>query len=186
MGGFMGIGGSGAKADRSWQSLSAGGLNSIFNWALPSAQSSIGAGMGNLQKAGSFWQTLMSGNRSAVNQAVAPQVNAANTQADAQKRQLAASGTARGGGVACQQQQTDTNKLAQIQNLLFGARTTGASELGKIGAQEGAIGANLAADAGNAATNLGALGTNARGQDLQQQNALGQGAGELIAGLLLA
>jgi hypothetical protein len=186
MSGFLGIGGSGAKADRSWQSLSAGGLNNLFNWGMSTGQGATSAGLGALGKAGSFFSSLLSGNRAQTNAAMAPQIATANAQTDAQRRQLAASGTARGGGTAPASQTAQTTKLAQIQNMLFGARTGAAEGLTKVGSAEGGIGLSAAATAGNAATGLGELGTNARKQDLAQQQEIGQSIGQIAASLLFA
>jgi len=186
MGGFLGIGGTSAKTDRGWQIQSASGLSNLFNWALPQAKQSTGQGLSDLSSAGSFWKQLMSGNRSAVNAAVAPQVNTAQTMTDASRRQAAASGTARGGGTAGPAETAKDTQLAQIQNLLFGARTTGAEQVGKVGTATANVGANLAADAGNATANLGYLGTSAREQQLKQDNAMGAAIGQIAMGLLMA
>src|SRR5208337_55376 len=136
MSGFMGIGGSASKTDRKMQLQSSGGLSNLFNWAMPQAQQGVGAGMSDLSSAGGFFKSLMSGNRTALQQTVAPQVNAANATSDAQKRQQAASGTARGGGTAPANQTRDTDKLAAVQNALFGARSGAAGELAKVGGAE--------------------------------------------------
>jgi hypothetical protein len=186
MSGFLGIGGSSAKTDRGWQLQSASGLSNLFNWALPQAKTATAGGLSDLSSAGGFWKQLMSGNRSAVNAAVAPQANTAQTMDDASRRQAGASGTARGGGVAGANQTQKDATLARIQNMLFGARTTGAEQLAKVGTAGAGIGSNIMADAGNAAANLGSLGTSARGQQLAQDNATGAAVGQIAAGLLFA
>ena len=186
MGGFMGIGGSGAKTDRSWQSSAAGGLKNLFNWGMSTGTAATSAGLGDLSSAGGFFKQLMSGNRAATNAAMAPQISTANAQADAQRRQQEASGTARGGGTAAVNQQQQSSKLAQIQNMLFGARTGGASELAKVGSAEAGTGVAASNIAGNAASSLFSNATDARKQDLAQQQEIGQSIGQMAAALLLA
>jgi hypothetical protein len=212
MGGFLGIGGSQSKTDRTVQLQSFGGLNNLFNWALPQAKSAtstgisaLGTGMRTLGTAGSdigsaagFFKNLMSGNRNAVSAAVAPQANTAQTQADASRRQAAASGTARGGGTAGPAQQQKDAQLAQIQNLMFGARTTGAegtlaagkaeagvgSAQAGVGATEAGIGANLASTGETAITNMGDLATKAKVSADQQQQQMGSAIGNIAMSLL--
>ena len=198
MGGFMGIGGSSAKTDRSVQLQSYGGLQNLFNWALPTAKSAVGAGTSALASAGStagsaasYFQKLMSGNRAALGAATAPEANAIQSGTDASRRQLATSGTARGGGVAGTAQTAKDAQLAKVQNLLFGAQTTGAEGTlsaaktqGSIGAAQAGIGENLAGTAATSEANLGQLAGNSRNTSLQQQNALGAGVGQLFTSLL--
>ena len=199
MSGFLGIGGSQSKTDRSVQLQSFGGLNNLFNWALPQAKSAVGTGLSTLRSAGSdvgsaagFFRNLMSGNRSAVNAAVAPQANTAQTMADASRRQAAASGTARGGGTAGPAQTAKDQTLATIQNMLFGARTTGAegtlaagrAEAG-VGATQGDIGSNLAGIGERAISDMGSLATEAKKSADAQQQQTGQAIGQIAAMLLL-
>lgn len=142
MGGFMGVGGSSAKTDRGTELKGFGDLANIFNFALPQAKTgaatgaaTTAAGTGALGDSLDYWKKLMSGNRATMEQAVAPQTNAVQSQADAAKRNQAASGTARGGGTAGVNQQTNDKAMAQIDNMLFGAQTEGAEETAKVGGQ---------------------------------------------------
>ncbi len=136
MGGFLGIGGSASKRDRAEQIRSFEELHNVFNFALPATKAAWGAGQEGLQQAGAYWQKLLSGNRPAMLQAVEPEASAVRAQSDAQKRQLAASGTARGGGVAAANQQRETNTMAEIDRMLFGVRPMAARETERIGSTE--------------------------------------------------
>jgi hypothetical protein len=144
---FGHLGGSSAKTDRSNQLTAFSDLKNVFNWALPfgqqqarTGQATTAAGVQDLGEAGGYFGKLASGDRPTALQAVAPQTNAALAQSDAEKRQLAASGTARGGGTAGFNQQRDTNLMAQIDNMLFGARTAGAQGLAGVGQAESGVG----------------------------------------------
>lgn len=140
MGGFLGIGGSSWKTDRKTELQGFSDLHNVFNFALPFAKSaaqtganSTAAGTDAMSSSLGYWQKLLSGNRATAQQAVAPEANAAMSQADAQKRQLASSGTARGGGVNAVNQQRDTDTMAKVDNALFGARPQAATQVAKVG-----------------------------------------------------
>jgi hypothetical protein len=176
VGGFLGIGGSSAKRDRSEQLKSFGELENIFNFALPNAQAGLttGAattksGVEGLDSASAYWQKLLSGNRAAMTQAVAPETNAVLSQTDARRRQQARLGTARGGGVAGANQTAQDEAMAKIDNLLFGVRPKAAEEVGKLGVEKARIGlgeSNLGANLLNigevSAANLGEISTTSR------------------------
>lgn len=157
MGGFLGIGGSSYKTDRKTELGGFSDLHNVFNFALPFAQSSAATGTATT-KAGTdamssslgYWQKLMSGNRTTMQQAVAPETNATLSGADAQKRQLAATGTARGGGVAGVEQQQKDATMAKVDNLLFGARPEAAKESSKIGGDLARVGTSQTSNAINA------------------------------------
>jgi hypothetical protein len=182
MGGFLGIGGSSAKTDRSTTLAGYGDLSNVFNYSLPAGQSAIAGGQAttasgvkgidsasaDLQGPLKYFQDLMSGDRTKMTQAVAPETNAVRAGADAQKRQQSAMGTARGGGTAVANNARDTDTMAKVDNLLFGARPAAAKETASIAGEEGqlatakaglgisgeALGAGLVSGASSAAGTL--------------------------------
>lgn len=176
------------------QLQSFGNLNNVFNWALPfaqglgtSGQNVTNAGVGDLSQAGNYYKKLLSGNRSDLFQAEAPAVNSAIGAGDASKRNLGASGTARGGGVSASNQQIDDKTRATIDNLLFGVRPGAAKELGDIGAKEAQIGTLEAASAIQggqlaeyATSDAGKLATQAKDQTDAQQQAEGSAAASIF------
>lgn len=165
MGGFLGIGGSSAKTDRSMELGGFTNLNNVFNYAMPTAQASLSRGSSDLSTAGDYFKNLLSGNRPATQQAVAPEANAVRASADAQKRQLATSGTARGGGTAGTNQQVNDNTNATVDNAIFAARPGAAKGLTQIGTTESDVGANILNDASTTAANYTSLAQGARKQD---------------------
>jgi hypothetical protein len=154
MGGLLGslfatgsLGGSSAKTDRGNFLDAQQNMKNVFNWALPFGQSqartgqaTTAQGVQDLGNAGGYFRKLASGDRPTALQAVAPQTNAALAQSDAEKRQLGEMGTARGGGAVGVNQQRDTNLMAQIDNMLFGARTAGAQGEAGVGQAEAGVG----------------------------------------------
>jgi hypothetical protein len=141
------LGGSSAKTDRSNVLTGFSNLKNIFNWALPFAQSTAktGAsttaqGVSDIGSASGYFKKLLSGDRSQMLQAEAPEIASVQSQSDAQKRQLATSGTARGGGVAGTNQQRASDTMAKVDQLLFGVRPGAASEVGKLGQATAGIG----------------------------------------------
>lgn len=132
----MGIGHSSAKTDRANFLHGIQDIQNIFNYALPTGEAGYAEGAGNLRTAGDYYKKILSGNRSAALQAVAPEATSVRRASDASKRQLATSGTARGGGVAATNQQRETDTMSQINNALFGARPEAAKGLTQVaGAQ---------------------------------------------------
>lgn len=166
------IGGSSAKTDRGNFLAGQHDLSNVFSNALPFAQqqervgtSTTAQGTQDLGTAGSFWKQILGGNRAATAQAIAPQANAINASSDAQAKQLAASGTARGGGTAGIEQQRQSDKMAQIDNMLFGARTGAAGQVADIGRTEAGVGLGQTGQ-GISALNVG----REAGQDISQDS----------------
>src|SRR5262249_16097697 len=106
-------------------------LGNVFNFALPLAQKLSGTGTGTtsaglgvtgrglagLSSPAAFFQQLLSGNRAATNQAMSPQATQIRQQADAEKRQLATMGTARGGGATAANRQVNDSVAGKLQDL---------------------------------------------------------------------
>ena len=143
---FNNVGGSSAKRDRSDYLNANQRLSNVFNNAFGFGQTmenagrtAIGQGQQDLGTSGNYFRQLMA-NRGTAMRALAPQINAANEQGDAQRRQEAALGTARGGGTAGFNQDAAARRTAQINNMLFGAQTGAAGELGNIGRTEAGVG----------------------------------------------
>ncbi len=136
MGGFLGIGGSSAKTDRNQTLTGYGELGNVFNYAMPQAEIGMGAGQQALGQAGDYWSKLLSGNRTAITQAEAPEISAVNQAQDATRGNIAASGTARGGGLASIEQQAHDAGQAQINNSILGARSAAAKGEANVGQSE--------------------------------------------------
>jgi len=136
MGGFLGIGGASWKTDRKQYLAGQDWLKNIFNFALPQAQGTLAAGQRDIGTAGDYYRKLLSGNRTELNQAVAPETAAVGARADASRRQLATSGTARGGGVAATNQTAKDRATAEIDNLIFGVRPGAARGLESVAGTE--------------------------------------------------
>lgn len=180
MSGLFGIGGVNSKQ----QNQSISNLGNLFNFGFGTANTLTSAGSADTNAASGYFKSLVSGNRTAVEQAIAPQANQVRSAADASKRQQAASGTARGGGTAGANQQTDTNTQATIDNAIFGARGGAAGELAQVGAGETGAGLQAAQTAGGAAGSAGNIATNARSQAASEfSSALGFVGNIATAGL---
>jgi hypothetical protein len=140
-----------AYSDRAFQNFLKGS-ESIFG-----SQSKAGAQ--NLGAAGDYFQTLLSGDRTALARSVMPQANQGIQMADAAKRQAAQTGARTGGGTALQQQSED--QLQQNLMTLIGQSQQGAAQ---GAAQVGSI---------QDQTSMAALaaGIKAAQEDIQQRNA---------------
>lgn len=165
--GFLGKlfgGGSSATTDRSTTLQGYGDLQNLFNFGLDQSkgfsstgQQDVTTGKGILQGPLNYWKSLLSGDRTQMAAATAPESNAALARADAAKRQSATLGTARGGGSADTSRTIDDQTRAQLDNYLFGVRPAAAGEVGKIGGEFADIGMKEL----NAALGFGSLGERA-------------------------
>lgn len=175
MGGFLGLGHSGQKTDRATTLQGYGDLENVFNYGMSQGKGTMAAGEEALGGADAWYKKLLSGNRVAQLSAVAPTVNAANAQEDAQKQALATSGTARGGGVNATTQQLDTAKNSTIDNAINEVTPGAAKGETAIGATQAQIAANLLGLGENASVNRTSLAiqsrptSNAINQQTQQQ-----------------
>ena len=163
--GFMGIGGKNSNQ----QNQSIGNLNNLFNFGMNAGQNAISSGNSALGAAGSYWSSLLSGNKANMNQAVAPETNAIASAGDAQRRQQASLGTARGGGVSGGNQQQQTSQNAAVDNALFSARPAAAAGATQVGGAQIGEGTNLLNTASSATANAGKIATDARTQAAQEQ-----------------
>ena len=201
MGGLLGslfstgsLGGSSAKRDRGEQLNAYTDLRNVYNWALPFGQSqartgqqTTAAGIGNLGMAGDYYRKLASGDRNTTLEAIAPATNAAIAQNDAQKRELSNMGTARGGGAVGVNQQRDSDLMAKVDNMLFGARTAGAEGLAGVGGTEAGVGLGQTGQglqAGNLASGTAQeLGREALASRGQSYDIHKQSTGAILGGL---
>lgn len=135
--GFMGLGGSSAKTDRSTYLQGQGALNNVFNYALPTGESAT-------SEAANYNSKILSGDRAAVTQAEAPEINAVTGQADQAKKQQAAMGTSRSGGVNAGNQQRQTQVQGAVTDLIDKARPQAAASQASIGANTLGLGTNAA------------------------------------------
>ena len=196
------LGGSSAKRDRSDYINANERMSNVFNNASgfgnaleKQGQATMASGTADLGTSGNFFRDLMSGNRAATTQAMAPQINAVEAQGDAQRRQQAALGTARGGGAAGVNQQAQNQRMAQIDNMLFGAQTGAAKEVGDIGRTEAGVGLSQTGQglgfenlAENTAATQGEQAIQSRklSEDIHQQHvkALSKSFENLLSGIL--
>ena len=166
--GFMGIGGKNSKQ----QNQSVNNLESLFNFGFGTGKQANAAGNSALGAAGSYWNSLLGGNRTAAQAAIAPEANQIAAAGDASRRQQAAMGTARGGGVAGANQQQQTGEQAQVDNALFAVRPTAAAQTANIGNSLLSESANLFGTSAGAAGSAGNIATNARSQAASEQQSI--------------
>jgi hypothetical protein len=125
------------KGEKKQESDTFQNLGNLF-----SSTYSTGVGLGEkggnaLDTAVDYNKRLVSGDRTAV----APAVNAAVGASDAAKRERAQTGTARGGGVAGENQEIEDHTHALISSLLGEQQTSAAEKLGALG--EGEVGESM-------------------------------------------
>lgn len=197
MSGLFGSHGS-VKTDRTNQLQSFSDLQNVFNFALPTAQAeqkkgdaTLDSALSSLGLSSDYFKKILSGNRAEVAQAVSPTTNAITARSDAEKRNLSASGTARGGGVAGENQQVQDKTNAAVDTTIAQARPDAAKANADIASKVAGIGDSRLSAALNAlgigssaAGTLGKLATDAKSDDLQSQQDTGQAIGEIAMAFL--
>ena len=187
MGGFMGIGGSSQKTDRKNELTGFEWMKNVFNFAMPTGAAALKTAQSTLAAPTNYFSKLLSGNRTAVQSAVAPQANDLRAAADAQKKQAATMGTERGGGIAAFNAERDTTTSGQIENMAMRARQGAGEELSKIGAVELNEATNLLGLGGNTAANFTNIALNSRATSQQiNQQTVGDITGAIEAALMFA
>jgi len=191
--GFLGIGGSSSKTDRTNQLNATTGAFDVFNQGLGNSGAAQTAGNSDLSAATNYWRSLLSPGRTQAVQNAAPATNAVIAQSDAQRNQSGEFGTGRTGGTAAANQQADTAKNTSIDNIinenLIGGKTTAAQGLQSAGSTElsNAV-ANLGIS-GNAASNIMSNAETSyeynQKMNAEQGAAAGQAASQLLDYLFL-
>jgi hypothetical protein len=168
---LFGVGDKNKNTDRSYQLQGWGDLTNLINGAQGAGSAATGDALSHFTK-------LLSGNRQAVESAVAPTTNAVASQGAAAGRQAAATGTSRGGGTNAQDQQTADKVSSATQGAINQAVPGAASELGSLGT-------TLLGQAGPNASNLASQAGGTRQNDISNSNNEMNGALTQLAGLLM-
>jgi hypothetical protein len=134
--------------------------------------SSIGAGQNLTGAAGSFYNTLLSGDMGAITKLLSPQIGAIQKQTQ-QKKQAASQFGNRSGGTNASMQAADDTARGSINDLVSGLTSSAASGAASLGTGLLGIGTSATANAGDLAL---------KREQLQNQMMaqVGQGIGALI------
>jgi hypothetical protein len=182
-----------AKTDRTNQLKSFTDLNNVFNQGMDTSthemqHSDVNTdyAINSLGLSADYFKKILSGNRADTLAAVQPVTTAATNQSDAEKRQLEASGTARGGGTAGVNQQIEDKNRATTDTAIAAAKPGAAAGLSDVAGKVAGVGMSQLQAALSAlgisessAGNLGKLSGDAREADLQRQSEIGASIGKL-------
>ena len=149
----MCIGGNSAKTDRKETLKAYGDIDKNIKDLTTVGASQTAAGAADTGAASDYFRKIMAGDKSAI----APEIKSITNQADAAKKELATSGTARGGGVNAATQDLNATTRGQVADVINRGRTGAAGERAKIGAQETGQGIGATEAAGSEATSLAAV-----------------------------
>jgi len=141
-----------------WQNL-----NNLFVHSFESADQLGRKGNELKDTASGFYKGVLSGDRTKI----APAANAAVNMADAQKREQAQMGTARGGGQSSGNQQIDQQTQALIASLMGEAQTGSADKLAAMGSGDTSAMMSALGIASGTESNLSSL----LHQDIKDKNA---------------
>jgi hypothetical protein len=140
---------------------------------LPQAATDIG-------QVGNFFQALMSGDRKTILNTLAPEVDTLTSQYDT-GRKTAEEFAPRGGGRGAALEELPFRKAGEINKLVQGAQTTGASGLTSVASLFSNLGLGELSGGNTAANSAFTNIQTAKENQQQQQAAAGQAVGSLIA-----
>jgi len=175
---FLFGGGSGGQTKE--QKALTGAETDIAQFGLGEAKKTLPKATSALAGPQNFFQALLSGDRNAILNAIAPEVDTLTSQY-ATGRKTAEQFAPRGGGRGAALAELPTRQAADISKLVHGARLTGAQGLMSVGQLFGQIGLGEMGAGTTAATT--AFGDIQTAKENQQQQAANTGAaiGGLIA-----
>ncbi len=173
------MGGGAPKQETQAQQQSWDNLNSLFQTAQDTAKSFGASGSHTLDDVTNHFKTLLSGDRQATADAVAPAANAARAGADASKKQEADMGTARTGGTNAQNQQREDATRSQIDTLTAGVKPAAAQALTAIGENDIAA---MMQSLGLGTTATGTVGAQTSSDITSRREAAAQMWGSLLGG----
>lgn len=146
-----------------------GGSNPTINSAIPQYGSisdfGVGQGEKDVNQAGGFWSSILSGDPAKIGQVLGPQIQAIQGQGQQQKQTLAQFGNRSGGTNATSQRIGDTTR-SNVNNLVGNLTGAAAGNLGSLG------------------TNLLSQGTSALGDQLNaSQTQMSNWSNSILGGL---
>jgi len=171
---LFGVGDKSKNTDRQNQLSAWGDLTSLMNTEKNTGASMLTQGGEATGAAQAYNTKLLSGDRQAVESAVAPTTNAVASQAAAGKRARASSGTSRGGGTNAQDQASNDLVASATQSAINSAAPAAAGNLASIGGSTTATGAGLLGESGSSAGTLGELAGHTREFDVTNSEQLMQ------------
>ncbi len=154
-------GGNAGSTDRKETLAAYGDLGQVFNQLSSTGKSLTSAGAGDTGAASKYYQSLLSGNPSAVSAATAPEANAITSQANQQKKEMSSFGNRTGGKVAAAQDLSSGTRGA-IADVVAKERSGAAGGLTKLGTSETGQGISATEGAGETASSLGNLSVKSR------------------------
>jgi hypothetical protein len=147
----------------------------------PYGERLLGQGTTNLEQVQSYLRPLVSGDRAAMEQAAAPEINSIAEQQQGSlntQRNL----YPRGGMGAAMTADQPRQLQGDITNFLFGARRSGAEALGTLGGNMASLGLGAMGQGSGLTNSMLEYGLNARNQQFNQESAIGNG---VMNGILL-
>lgn len=177
------IGGSSNKTDRSKQFEGWNDLSSVFDWANPFGQKTAQQGVNDLNQAGSFYSSILSGDRAKIGQVLAPEISTIQSQVSQHNNTLSEFGN-RSGGTNAGVQAGETAGSTSIQSLIDSLLPASASGLTQVGSSLGGLGLGAEGLASNAAASISGQAGADRPLAFQEQQAKGKSELELLLAAL--
>lgn len=160
-----------------------GAQTDIAKFGLGEAKKNLPKASDALSSVGNFFQALMSGDRNAILNVLAPEVDTLTSQYDT-GRKTAEEFAPRGGGRGAALEELPFRKAGEINKLVQGAHSAGASGLTSVASLFGQLGTGEMGGGTNAADSAFSNIQTAKVNQQQQQAAAGSAIGGLIAMLV--
>jgi hypothetical protein len=167
---LFGIGGSAAKTDRNFQFTGWKDLQNLFQFGSKQGKGQVKEGIGGLSDAAKYFKTLMSGDRAAISQLLAPQISSIRGQTSQRQLTNSTFGNRSGGTNAYAQSAVDDATKA-IQSLFDSIGPEAAKEFADISGIQESLGINLLDLAKGAASDISGQATSGRSTDATIQQA---------------
>lgn len=170
----------GGGGQTSQQKQLTGAQTDIAKFGLSEAKKNLPKAGDALSSVGNFFQALMSGDRNAIMNVLAPEVDTLTSQYDT-GRKTAEEFAPRGGGRAAALEELPFRKAGEINKLVQGAQDRGAAGLTSVASLFGQLGIGELGGGTSAANSAFGNIQTAKENAQQQQAAAGEAIGSLVA-----
>ena len=173
------IGGSKNKTDRGFQFEGWKDLQSIFDWASPFGEKTAQAGVQDLSKAGDFYSSLLSGDRSKIAGVLSPEISTIQGQTNQRALTQSQFGN-RSGGTNASIQAGTSDFMTKVQNLISSLLPASAQGLTQVGSALGSLGMQAVNTAAGAASTISGQAGGDRSLAYKEQQDKGQAELKLL------
>lgn len=173
---LFGKGGGGSNSQKTFEQTQ----NDISQYGLTEAKKTIPLATDTLKLPLDFWKKILSGDRQTMMETLAPEIGSVSAQYQGARR-AASEFSPRSGGRAAGLQESRFKESGDILGMMEKARPQAADAVTNIGQLMSQLGLGEMGTSVNASNSGGQIATQAREQDIANQQATGAGIGTLLS-----